>query len=67
MDKLIFLVQYGKVFILMLELDIGLRTALLPTIIQVILVDNLILIVTVMTEVYIGLIPSKFIHVTTVN
>ena len=51
----------------MLELDIGLRTALLPTIIQVILIDNMVLIATVVTEVYIGLIPSKFIHVTTVN
>ena len=56
-----------KVFIVMVELDIGLKTSLLPTIVQVILVDNMVLIVTVMTEVYIGIIPSKFIHVTMVK
>ena len=47
--------------------DIGLRLALLPPIIEVVLVDHNIFIVMVITEIYIGLIPSNFLHKTIVD
>ena len=49
------------------ELYIGLRTGLLPSIIQVILVDHQFLIFMVITEVDTGLIPANFIHITMVK
>ena len=53
-----------KLLMVMVELDIGLIQALLPPIIQSILVDHQFLIVIVMTEVEISLIPDNFLHIT---
>ena len=44
--------------------DIGLGPTLIPPIIQVIMVDNLVFIVMVITEVGIGLTPNNFMHIT---
>ena len=55
-----------KVFMVMVEVDLGLILAHPPPIIQVVLVDHQVLIVMVMTEVDIGLIPTNFIHITIV-
>ena len=49
------------------EVDLGLRPALLPPIIQVILVDHNFFIVVVITEVEIGLRPDNFMHITMVD
>ena len=43
------------------------QTALLPPIIQVVLVDHQIFIVMVMIEVDIGIRPDKFLHKTMAN
>ena len=50
----------------LVEVDIGLGPALRPPIIQVIMVDHLVFIVTVITEVGIGLTPANFLHITMV-
>ena len=49
------------------EMDLGLVPALLPTIIQVILVDNMGFIVMVIKEVDIGLTTASFLHITMVD
>ena len=49
------------------ELYLGLVPALLPSIIQFIIVDYLVFIVMVITEVVIGLTPDNFIHITMVD
>ena len=49
------------------EMDIGLRPSLLSLIIQVILVDHRVFILMLMKEMYIGLKPNKFIHITMVK
>ena len=56
-----------KVLMVMVEVYMGLRLALIPPIIQVILVDYQVLIVIVMTEVVIGLRPEIFLHITMVK
>ena len=56
-----------KVLMVMGEVYICLRPALIPTIIQVILVDHWIFIVMVVTEIDIGLRPANFIHMTMVD
>ena len=56
-----------KVLMVMGEVYICLRPALIPTIIQVILVDHCIIIVMVVTEIDIGLRPANFIHMTMVD
>ena len=52
-----------KVFMAMEEVDLGLISALLPPIIQVILTDHKVIIVIVMTELDIGLITANFLHI----
>ena len=47
--------------------DLGLGPALLPPIIQVIMVGHLIFIVMVITEVRISITPANFLHITTVD
>ena len=49
------------------EVDIYLGPSLIPRIIQVIMVDHLIFIVMVITEVGIGLTPTNFMHITMVD
>ena len=44
------------------EINLGFRQALLPSIIQVLLVDHQVFIVMVITGVDIGLRPSNFLH-----
>ena len=56
-----------KVLMVMGEVYICLRPSLIPTIIQVILVDHWDFIVIVMTIVDIGLRPANFIHMTMVD
>ena len=53
-----------KVLMELGEVDIGIITALLPTIIQVILVDHMVFIVMVITEVDIGITQANFLHIT---
>ena len=55
-----------KVLMVMGEVDIGLTPALIPPIMHVILVYHQGFIVMVMTEVYIGLRPGNFLHITMV-
>ena len=56
-----------KVLIVMLEVDIGLRPALLPPVIQVILVYHHVFIVMLMTEADKGFRPETLLHITMVN
>ena len=56
-----------KFLMIMGEVDICIRPALLPPIIHMILVYHLIFIVMVITEVDIGLIPENILHITMVN
>ena len=56
-----------KVLMVMGEVYICLRPSLIPTIIQVILLDHWIFIVMVVTEIDIGLRPANFIHMTMVD
>ena len=44
------------------EVDLGIKPALLPPIIQVIMVDHLVFIVMVRTEVYIYITPDFFAY-----
>ena len=55
-----------KVLVVMGDVDIGLRPAPLPSIIQVSLVYSWIFLIVVMREVYIALIPPTFLHITMV-
>ena len=48
-------------------MDLGLIPALLPPMIQVIMVDHLFLIVVVITEVEIYFTPANFLHITMVD
>ena len=56
-----------KVLMVMVEVDIGLRPAPISPIIQVCLVNHWVHIFIATTEVYIGLIPANFIHMTTTD
>ena len=49
------------------EMDLGLVPALLPPIIQLTMVDHLVFIVMLITEVRIGLTSAKFLHITMVD
>ena len=49
------------------EADLGLISALLPPIIQVIMIDHLIFRVMVIKEVGIGNTPANFLHITMVD
>ena len=53
-----------KVFMALVEVDLGLVPALLSPIIQLILIDHKVFIVTVIKEVEIGLTPANFLHIT---
>ena len=52
-----------KVLMIMREVDVSLIPSLIPTIINVILVDHWVFIVMVMIELYIGIITNNFIHI----
>ena len=56
-----------KVFMALGEIDLGIVPALLPPIIQLIMVDHLVFIVMLITEVGIGLTSAKFLHITMVD
>ena len=56
-----------KVLMVMVEVDIGLRTDPITTIIQVSLVDHLVYLFMVTREVDIGLRPYNFIYITMVD
>ena len=56
-----------KVLMDMGEVDLGHVPALLPPIIQVILVYHMTFIVMVITEVVIGLTPANFLNITMVD
>ena len=56
-----------KVLMVLGEVYLGLRPALFPPIIQVILVYHQFLIVMLITEVDIGLTPANFMHITMVE
>ena len=56
-----------KLLMVLGEVDLGLGTDLLPTIIQVIMLDHLVFIFTVITEVDIGIPPENFPHITMVD
>ena len=49
------------------EVDTGLKPDLIPTIIHLILVNQQVFIVMVMTEVDIGMRPDNFIHLNMAN
>ena len=49
------------------EMDLGIVPALLPPIIQLIMVDHLVFIAMAIKEVYIGLRPDNFLHITMVE
>ena len=49
------------------EVDLGLRTSLLPPTIQFIMVDHLVFIVTVIKKVDIGITPANFLHIAMVD
>ena len=51
----------------LVEVDLGLRPAFLPPIIQVIMVYNLDFIVMFITEVCIGITSANFLHITMVE
>ena len=56
-----------KVLMALGEVDIGLIPALFPNIIQVIMVDDLVFMVVVITEVEIGITLGIFLHITMVD
>ena len=56
-----------EVLMMLGEVDLGLGRDLLPPIIQGIMVDHLIFIVMVITEVGIGITPENFLRVTMVD
>ena len=56
-----------KVLMMLGQVDLGIGLALLPPIIQVIMVYHLVLIVMAITEVVIGLTPDNFMHITMVE
>ena len=56
-----------KVLMELVEVDICLRPVLLPPIISVIVVDHLVLIFMVITEVEIVIPSAIFLHITMVN
>ena len=55
--------MFYKILMALGEVDIGLGPALLPPIIQVIMVDCMVFIVMVITEVEIGITPANFLHI----
>ena len=56
-----------KVLIKLEEVNLCLIPALLPPIIQVIMVDYLVFIITMITEVGIGITPANFLHINMVE
>ena len=54
-------------FLVKVEIDISLRPALFPPILQAVLVDNQVFIGMVIAEANIGLRPAIFLHITKVN
>ena len=52
-----------KKFILWVEVDTGLRPALLPPIIKLIMIDHPIFIVTGIKEVGVGITSANFLHI----
>ena len=56
-----------KLLMALVELDLGLGPAVLPPIIQVIMVYHLVFIVMAITEVDICITPASFLHKTMVN
>ena len=56
-----------KVLMVLGEVDLGLGPSLLPPIIQVIMVDHLVFIVMVITEVDIDITPANFTYITMVD
>ena len=56
-----------KVLTALGEVDIGIRQALLPHIIQVIIVDKVVFVVIVITEAGIGITTANFLHITMVD
>ena len=59
--------MFDKVLMKLGVVDLFLGSALLPPIIQVIVTDNQVFIVTVITEVDIGLTPANFMHISMVD
>ena len=59
--------MWQKVLMLLVEMNLGLRSALLPPIIQVIILYHLVFIVIVITEVKKGIASSNFMHGTVVE
>ena len=58
---------FRKVLISLVEADLGLEPSLIPPIIHVIMVDHLIFILMVITEVDIEITPANFLHITMVE
>ena len=56
-----------KLLMALVKVDLGLIPALLPTIIQAIMVDNMVFIVMLITEVGIGIAQASFLHITMVD
>ena len=56
-----------KVFMALGEMDLGLGPALFPPIMKLIMVDHLVFIVRLITEVGIGLTPANFLHIIIVD
>ena len=51
----------------LVEVNLGLRPAILSPVIQVIMVNNLVLIAMLIKKVNIGLTPANSIHISMVN
>ena len=56
-----------KVLVALVEVDIGIGPSFIPPIIQVIMLDNLVFIVLVITEVDMGLATANFLHISMVD
>ena len=59
--------MFRKVLISLVGADLGLEPSLLPPIIHVIMVDHLIFILMVITEVDTEITPANFLHITMVE
>ena len=59
--------MFEKVLMTLVEVGFCLIPALLPPIIQFIMVDHMFLIVTVIIEVDIGITPANILHITMVD
>ena len=61
------LFMLGRVLMALVEVNLGLRPAILSPVIQVIMVNNLVLIAMLIKKVNIGLTPANSIHISMVN